>query len=94
MDSDNDDSDDEEKQQTTGSGRAVNQPTRYRDKSGEIGASIMDYKMMLTMAETHYNASMNKLQEEEFVRGKVCCVGAGIGDGFENSKELQVMKFK
>ena len=37
---------------------------------------------------------MIDLQETEFIPNEVCCVGAGIGGGFQNTNELKVMKFK
>ena len=30
----------------------------------------------------------------KFVNDEICCVGAGLGGGFENTNELKVMKFK
>jgi histone deacetylase 1/2 len=55
---------------------------------------MLDYKYELTTPEVNYNAAMIDLQETEFIPNEVCCVGAGIGGGFENTNELKVMKFK
>jgi hypothetical protein len=88
--------DDEEKQSTpsnsTRSGRSVNKPSRLIE---EVGAATVDsYEIKLTEAEEHYYETMKELHETELIEGEVCCVGAGLGGGFENTNELKVMKFK
>jgi hypothetical protein len=54
---------------------------------------MLDYEVVLTDAEEHYNASMKELDKSEFIPNKVCCVGVGVGGDFINMNELRVMKF-
>ena len=62
---------------TMTSGRAVNQPV-WMD----------DYKMGLTVAELKYYEAMKLLSSTDIELG---LVGAGLGDGITNTKELHVM---
>jgi hypothetical protein len=55
---------------------------------------MLDYEMMLTDAEEHYNTSMKELGKSEFIPDEVCCVRVGIGGGVVNTNDLRVMKFK
>ena len=78
----------------TRSGRTVTAPARFIE---EIGATV--YEIGLTMSEIRYYAAMKEFPEGEFAPGEVACgavacVGAGLGGGFENTKELHVMKYK
>ena len=62
--------------------------------------------MQLSNLESNYYAALMSLscaetdeREMEEVNNKIqfqeyACVGAGIGGGFQNTKELHVMKFK
>jgi hypothetical protein len=75
----------------TRTGRPVNRPARCTE---EIGASTSDYEIGLTMSEIRYYAAMKEFPEGEFAPGEVACVGAGLGGGFLNTKELHVMKYK
>jgi uncharacterized protein YrzB (UPF0473 family) len=62
----------------------------------ELGATMVDYKIKISTstAEEHCYETMKELHEPEFIPGEITCIGAGIGDGFDNMSELQVMKFK
>ena len=46
------------------------------------------------MSKVRYYAAMKEFPEGEFAPREVVCVGAGLGGGFENTKELHVMKYK
>ena len=71
---------------------AVTRPARFIE---EIRAATKDYKIRLSMSEVHYYAAMKEFPEGEFAPGEVVCVcAAGLGGGFENTKELHVMKYK
>jgi hypothetical protein len=50
-----------------------------------------NYEIALTAAKVSYYATMKEMGEHP---GKIACVGAGLGGGFENSQELHVMKYK
>jgi hypothetical protein len=77
--------------EVTRSGRAVKPPTRFIE---EIGAAAKQYKIQLTAAEMNYYAAMREFPEGEYSPGEIACVGAGLGGGFVNTKELHVMKYK
>jgi hypothetical protein len=83
---------------STRSGQVINKPARLIE--GEAGAavtdlgSLTDYEIKLTVAEEHYYDSMKEIHEGEFVANEITCVGAGIGGGFANTKELHIMKYK
>jgi hypothetical protein len=51
------------------------------------------YEIGLTQSETKYYDAMKEFPQGEYSPGEVACVGAGIGGGFANTKELHVMKF-
>ena len=78
----------------------INKPARLIE--GEAGAAVPDlglheledYEIKLTVAEEHYYEAMKEIHEGEFVAEEITCVGAGIGGGFANTKELHVMKYK
>ena len=60
----------------------------------EMGVSMSEYEIGLSMAETRYYNAMKKFPEGEFAPGEVVArVGAGLGGGFSNTKELHVMKY-
>jgi hypothetical protein len=90
------DSDDEDKTKgvTTRSGRAINRPARFVDEIGATTMDSLDYEIKLSDAENNYYEKMGELHEGDFIAGEVCCVGAGTGGGFVNTKELKPMKFK
>jgi hypothetical protein len=51
-----------------------------------------DYEIGLTAAESKYYEAMQSYEQN--LELEVCCVGAGIGGGFQNtSNELHVMKY-
>jgi hypothetical protein len=75
----------------TRSGRVSYKPARYIE---EIGAVAGDYEIGLSVAEIRYYDSMCSFPLGEFAPGELACVGAGLGGGFENTKELHVMKYK
>jgi hypothetical protein len=52
----------------------------------EMNAAANDYEVRLTPAEENYYAAKKEL-------GEFGLIGAGIGGGFLNTSELQVMKF-
>jgi hypothetical protein len=85
---------------TTRSGRTINQPNRLIEEMGAAATETdpaneeNDYEIKLTEAETHYYDTMMALQEGEFIRDEIACVGAGIGGGFANTNELKVLKYK
>ena len=78
----------------------INKPARLiEDEAGAAGLylglqGLQDYKIKLTVAEQHYYDSMKEIHEGEFITNEITCVGAGIGGGFSNTKELHVMKYK
>ena len=43
--------------------------------------------------QNDYFKLINKITKDDFEEGEICCVGAGLGGGFENTKELKVMTF-
>jgi hypothetical protein len=59
----------------------------------EQGLAATDYSIGLSQAETNYYEAMREFPEGEFAPGEVACVGAGLGGGFVNTKELHVMKY-
>jgi len=78
---------------TTRSGRAVHLPERFQDDEvGLIAATHGSYEISLTAAEEKYYNTMRDLSELDMNR-EHCLVGAGLGDGFENTTELHVMKY-
>jgi hypothetical protein len=82
---------------STSSGRMINKPTRLIEEAGAVMLDLKnleEYEIKLTCAEEHYYEAMKVLQEEEFIPNKVNCVRAGIGSGFDNTKELHVMKYQ
>ena len=48
--------------------------------------------MALTALE--YSAMLKTIAEQEYAEGEVCVVGAGSTNGFENTNELKVIKYK
>ena len=80
----------------TRSGRRIIKPTRLIKETGAImpDLDLEEYEIKLTRAEERYYEAMTHLQEGEFIPEEINCVGAGIGGGFANTKELHVMKFK
>ena len=46
------------------------------------------------MAEEHYYESMLDINEGGSIATDMNCIGAGIGGGFVNTKELHMMKYK
>ena len=56
-------------------------------------ATAVDYHVGLTNAENNYYTALEEAKELEFRTGKFACVGAGLGGGFVNTRELHVMKF-
>jgi hypothetical protein len=74
----------------TRAGRTINRPRRY---IGEIGAAPGDYEIGLTALEIQYYAAIREFPAGNFAPVEVVCVGAGLGGGFENTKELHVMKY-
>lgn len=95
-DSDSEDKDGEPNQGTIGewhttrSGRTSRMPSRYRT---EIGAAAINS----TKLERNYYSLL--LDEHEYEDGEdedeeIACVGAGLGGGFQSTKELHVMKYK
>jgi hypothetical protein len=75
----------------TRSGHKVSKPACYIE---EIGAVTSVYEIRITMSEVRSYATMHKFPKGEFTPGEVACVGAGLAGGFENTKELHVMKSK
>lgn len=80
----------------TRSGRIVNPPARLIE---ELGAEAADYEIGLTVSEIRYYKAMKEFPAGEYAPGEVACgafafVGAGLGGGFENTRELHVMKYK
>jgi hypothetical protein len=67
----------------TRSGRNVKMPDQL---IAEMNAATNDYEIRLTPAEENYYAAMKEL-------GEFRLIGAGIGGGFLNTSELNVMKF-
>ena len=53
----------------------------------------VQYEIGLTRAEVEYYQAMKDFPEGEYAPGELTCVGAGIGGGFANTKELHVMKY-
>lgn len=61
-----------------------------QNNSVEMSTPHVNYKNTLTSAEEHYHETMQDAGEYSF---EVCCVGTGIGGGFENTNELHVLKY-
>jgi hypothetical protein len=84
--------------ESTRLGRTITRPSRLIEESGaimpDLESGLEQYEIRLTRAEEQYYEAMLVLQEGEFVPDEVNCVGAGIGGGFFNTKELHVMKSK
>ena len=40
-----------------------------------------------------YFKVINSTERDDFSEGKVCCVGAGLGGGFDNTQDLKTMKY-
>ena len=83
----------------TRSGRCIVEPTRLIEETGAIMPDLEledleEYEIKLTRTEERYYKAMARLHEGEFIPEEMNCVGAGIGRGFANTKELHVMKFK
>jgi hypothetical protein len=74
---------------TTRAGRTVKQTERFI----ETAMVASDYEIGLSQAEITYYEAMKDFPEGEFAPGEMACVGAGLGGGFTNTKELHVMKF-
>ncbi len=64
------------------------------DELEEHQIKLEEYEIPLTRAEEHYYEAMKALHEGEFIHKEVNFVGADIGRGFANTKELHVMKYK
>jgi hypothetical protein len=64
------------------------------EEAGEVMPDLENYEIQLTRAEEQYYEAMKVLREGEFIPDEVNCVGAGIGGGFVNTKELHVMKYQ
>jgi hypothetical protein len=61
----------------------------------DLESNLEEYEIKLTsVGEQHCYEAMQILQEGEFIPEEVNCVGAGIGGGLANTKELHVMKYK
>jgi hypothetical protein len=76
--------------QTTRSGRTSRMPSRYRT---EIGAAAINS----TKLERNYYSLLldeNEYEDCEEEDEEIACVGAGLGIGFQSTKELHVMKYK
>ena len=43
--------------------------------------------------QNDYFNLINKIAKDDFEEGEICCVGAGLGGGFENTKELKVKTY-
>ena len=99
-DSDDDDSDDEDEDEATPAvktrtGRSVTKPTRLIEQANlTMTKSEANYcAAMITVATVQADGkateAVENIRSQEFA-----CVGAGIGGGFQNTKELRVMKYK
>jgi hypothetical protein len=95
-DSDNDNNDGEPNDGATGewqtarSGRTSRMPSRYRT---DIGAAAI----ISTECERNYYSLLldeNDYEDCEEEDEEIACVGAGLGGGFQSTKELHVMKYK
>ena len=85
-----DDEPEEEPETKTRSGRVSRAPAYLKDFA----------VMALTKAEIEYYADLRSMATSEIcgedlaVDYEMAAVGAGLGDGFENTRELKVMKYK
>jgi hypothetical protein len=70
---------------TTRSGRSVRAPSRL---IAEVGASALG----LTKTEEHYYALLNQGGEAEFDPEELIYIGAALGGGFKNTRQIQVGK--
>jgi hypothetical protein len=68
----------------------TSQPTQRLIEEATLHAA--KYEVALTQAEIKFYEAMQQFPEGEFAPGEMACVGAGIGGGFVNAKELHVMK--
>jgi hypothetical protein len=69
----------------------TSQPTQRLIEEATLHAA--KYEVALTQAEIKHYAAMQQFPEGESAPGELACVGAGIGGGFVNTKELHVMKY-
>ena len=76
----------------TQSGRVSRPPERLIEEIGGMGVAGLN----ITALEMQYLLYLMNLQMNEYDRNDIQfnLVGAGIGDGIANTKELRVMKFK
>jgi len=91
----------------TRSGRTVNAPSRLIETNDVVGFTRQEAvgKLQLSNFESYYYAALMNLscaETDECEMEEVdkvhlqeyACVGAGIGGGFQNTKELHIMKYK
>ena len=71
-------------EQTTRYGRVIRPVQRLINEMTAFG---------LSEAETNYYLMLATASKNGFEPGKFACVGAGLGGGFNNTKELHVMKY-
>jgi hypothetical protein len=71
---------------TTRSGLSIRAPSRL---IAEVGAGVIG----LTKAEENYYALLDQGDEAEFDPEELICIGAALGEGFENTQELHVRKY-
>jgi hypothetical protein len=69
----------------------TSQPTQRLIEEAALHAA--KYEVALTQAEIKHYEAMQQFPEGEFAPGEMACVGAGLGGGFVNAKELHVMKY-
>ena len=43
--------------------------------------------------QNNYYDMITKIAKDDFEEGEICCVGAGLGGGFENTNELKVLTY-
>jgi hypothetical protein len=58
----------------------------------EAALHAAKYEVALTQAEIEHHEAMQQFPGGEFEPGEMACVGAGLGGGFVNAKELHVVK--
>jgi hypothetical protein len=53
----------------------------------------LSYEIALTVAEKQYYAAMHAFLEQEFWKGELACIGAGLGGGFKTTYEFHPLKY-
>jgi hypothetical protein len=74
----------------TRSGRVSTRHNRLIESDYGLAAHEDPYSCQLTTAEQHYYQAIGSQPD---MPGEIGCVGAGLGGGFVNTKELHVMKY-